>query len=189
MKNIGVYARWLKWFSLVAVVPFIVFDLIYSWCLDKVNLCHKEWLTEFAYCEGIVSDAQIWAATLGEMPFWHKVMGFGVDAVSYVLLLWDFVLFIRLLSLYQKGVVFSLPAFDLIRRMSRIAFAWALYAPIKKMILSLVATLHKGVGNRVISISFSSGDVYNIFFVGVLFVVASLMYEGYKLKCDQDLTV
>lgn len=63
-----------------------------------------------------------------DLPLWHRAVGFCVDGVSYVLLLWGFWLFIKLLGQYQ-------------------------------------------------------------FFVGLLMVVASLVYEGYKLKSEQDLTV
>ncbi len=189
MKNIVVYARWLKWFSLFLVGPLVLVDFLYTWCRDKVCIGHHEWSSGVICCEGNQFNGNNWDEALFNLPFWQRVAGFAVDGISYILLFWGLCLLIKLLARYQNGNIFSLQSFELIRKISRVAFGWALYAPIKSMILSLIVTLHKGPGNRMISLTVSSHDIYHIFIVGLLLVVASLMYEGYKLKCDQDLTV
>ena len=73
--------------------------------------------------------------------------------------------------------------------MSVLLFIWTVYAPIKGICMSIISTLHYPPGKRLIAISLSSQDIFNIFMVGFFLVITSLMYEGFKLKCDQDLTV
>ena len=123
------------------------------------------------------------------MPILSRVIGAVVDLVSLGLFFWGLICFIQVLRLYKKGEIFSLQTFTLFRKISRIAFAWAIYTPINSMIMSLVATFHNPVGQRVLSVSINSGDIINIFIVGFILVVTSLMYEGYMLKQEQDLTV
>ena len=85
--------------------------------------------------------------------------------------------------------MFSRNVFSLFRKISRIALAWAIYGPVKSIIMSLVLTIHNPPGSRIVSLTVSSNDIINIFIVGFFFVITSLMYEGYKLKNEQDLTV
>jgi len=73
--------------------------------------------------------------------------------------------------------------------MSRIAFIWTLYNPLKFTLLSLVTTLNNPVGKRMLAVNFSSDDIFHIFVVGVFWVITSLMQAAYELKSEHDLTV
>ena len=49
--------------------------------------------------------------------------------------------------------------------------------------------MHNAPGERILAVRITSFDIKNIFVVACFFVITSLMYEGYKLKKEQDLTV
>jgi hypothetical protein len=189
-------AKYLKIFSLIFVLPFIIFDFLYSWFIDISYNKYHEFFVSFTKNLGPISNSSLfsdssvgWCAKLSSMPWAHRLLGMLVDIVSLGLFLWGFFVFLSLLSSYQKGVVFSQESFFLLKKLSKISFVWVLYSPIKDTLLSVICTLHNPPGQRIITVSFSSRDIYHIFFVGVIFVITSLIYEGYIIKKEQDLII
>jgi hypothetical protein len=77
----------------------------------------------------------------------------------------------------------------LLRLLSRISFAWALYNPFKLTLLSIVTTFFMPGGQRVIAFGVTSSDIINIFIVGFFLIISSLMQEAAKLQEEHDLTV
>lgn len=182
MKNIKSYARFLELFCYIAVIPAMIFLTIYKWfvdCFPWFERSHAFWV-RFAYTFNL---------SVGPMPMLSRFLGVVIECVSLGLFLWGVICFIQVLRLYQHAQIFTQQIFLLFRKISRIALAWAIYEPIKVTLGSLVATLHNPVGKRIIMVSVEHTDIINIFLVGFLLVITSLIYEGFKLKQEQDLTV
>jgi hypothetical protein len=118
-----------------------------------------------------------------------KILYLLIDGISGVLILFGCFYFIKILKLYQQGEIFSSCQLQLFHKISCIALIWTLYAPVKHTLLTLVSTFFNPVGQRVIEISITSHDIINIFVVGFLFVITSLIQEAYTLKNESDLTV
>lgn len=116
-------------------------------------------------------------------------VGALVEGISVGLLLWGGICFIKTLRYYQKGELFSANTLALFHKMSRIAFAWTFYEPIKITLLSFITTSANPVGQRVITIEFTSHDIIHIFIVGCFLIITSLIHEAYTLKNEHDLTV
>lgn len=180
MSDVKVYARWVKIFSLVFVFPFVCFDYILTWFFDKL-------IVFFPSMHNGSSD--YWLSALTSLPVTHRLLGMLFDSISLFLLLLGLRLLVCLLNLYQEGHIFLPHAFQLLRKISKIAFIWLVYVPINRTLHTLILTLHNPPGHRVLEFGISSIDAYHIFFVALLWVITSLMHEACKLKNDLDLTI
>lgn len=73
--------------------------------------------------------------------------------------------------------------------LSKIALGWTIYNPARETLLSLITTLHKTAGHRMISVQFGSKDMINIFIFICMVLLTAFSQEGLKLKKEQDLTI
>jgi hypothetical protein len=153
---------------------------IWAWCCD---IPLRNFIGDITYS---CNDSRV---TIFEVPLFAKILWVIVQSVSLFLLIWGFVYFRRLLACYRRNEIFSVQTFFYFSKISKIAFLWMLYAPIEGTLMALVKTMHNPPGQRTLSITFGSSDISNIFIVGFLYLIASLIHEGYNLKKDQDLTV
>ena len=112
-----------------------------------------------------------------------------IDSISLILFIWGSICFIRLLRLYYRDEIFSAHTLALYATISRIAFVWTLYSPIKFTLLSMVTTLANPTGQQIIAVAISSNDLYHIFITGFFVWITSIMKTAYKLKQEQELTV
>lgn len=182
MKSVKSYARFLEWFCYIAVIPAMIFVSIYKWFYDKFP-----WFSNTHSFHASVSYSFFYDMTT--RPMLARVLGVAVESVSLGLFLWGILCFVQVLRCSQQGKFFTQKIFLSFRKISRIAFAWALYQPIKGMLESLIVTFHNPPGERVLELSITSYDIINIFLVGFLLVITSLIYEGFKLKQEHELTV
>ena len=189
LKNIKSYAKFLKIFSIIILLPIIFVKPIITWFVNIEPLFYK--YSEFwSGIRGIgAAVSYSYESTMQAMPLTSKFCGFGIDVISVLIILWGFWFFIKVLNCFQSGEIFSQQIFYFFKNMSKAALVWTIYQPISFMLKSLALTLHNPPGQRMIVAQLSSPDIVNIFIVGFFFVITSLMYEGYKLKKDQDLTV
>ncbi len=182
MKNLKSRAKFLEFFVKFIILPLIIFIFVYRWFING----HCESLDEFWVGFNYSSDA---ITSLANLPILSKILYLLIDGISCVLILVGCFYFIKILKLYQRGEIFSSHLLQLFQKVSRIALVWALYAPLKHTLLSLVTTFFNPVGQRVIEVSITSHDIINIFVVGFFLVITSLMQEAYALKNESDLTV
>ena len=181
MKSIKTHAKFLEVFCLVVVFPGLIIGSVLKW-VDQFygfGAFHKFW-SGISYSYQSSSEA---------MPILSRILTTLIDGISLGLLLWGLFCFLKILRCYRRGQVFTLATFSLFRKISRIAFAWAIYALVKSTLLTLVATIHNPPGQRIIEITIGSNEIINILIVSFFLIVTSIMHEGYLLKNEQDLTV
>ena len=180
MNKIKFYARFLEFLCLFVCIPLIVGSFLFKWFCTVVPINILNSIKNF-YCVSLQPP----------LPSSLLIVFLAVlvDAFGVALLVWGCVCFIKLLGYYHKGELFSVNTLALYVKMSRIAFAWTLYNPLKFALLSILTTINNPVGQRVFAINFSSDDIFHIFIVGIFLVITSLMQEAYKLKSEHDLTV
>ena len=190
MSTIKAYARFLEIFCIVLVIPISSVSFIYKWFGGNIPIyydiadCSKK-VTVYTGLSFVYKSAPSQTA----LAIAARLLGTLIDGLSVALLLWGCIYFIKVLRYYQQGEIFSANTISLFNKMSRIAFAWALYEPFKFTLLSIVTTLSNQEGQRVISLGFTSNDVIHIFIVGFFLIITSLMHEAYTLKNENDLTV
>ena len=182
MKSIKSYARFLDLVCKFFLIPTMFLAFIWKWTRDLKCVPHfiNIWSTGVSYS---------WESNISSMPLLSRFLGILVDGVSYGLIIWGFICLIKLLNYYRRGNVFSLETFSLFRKLSKIALIYTIYEFFGYMLMSLISTMHNAPGERMLAVQIGSGDIKNIFVVACFFVITSLMYEGYKLKKEQDLTV
>lgn len=190
MSTIKSYARFLEIFCLVIVLPLTAIAFAYKWFGGAMPVyydiadCSKK-VTVYTGLSFVYNSAPSQSA----LAIASRVLGALIDGVSVALLLWGCICFIKVLRYYQRGELFTANTIALFNKMSRIAFAWALYEPFKFTLLSIVTTLSNQEGQRVIALGFTSNDIIHIFIVGFFLIISSLMHEAYELKNEHDLTV
>lgn len=185
MKNVKSYARFLEVFSILIVMPLASLSFIFRWLLPASTITHHAYASD----AGIFYALNLSPLPIASLPLELRALGASIDAISFGLFFWGAFLFIKLLRCYRQGEIFSANTLFLFNKISRVAFAWTLYSPVKFTLLNLILTLQNPVGQRELAIAFSSNDVINIFTVGFFLILTSLMHEGYMLKHEQDLTV
>jgi hypothetical protein len=184
MKSVGFYAKLLKIISIFLVIPTIIFSFYYKWFLgsgiEAVLKKHDFWCgVSYTFDSNILSP----------VPMISKILALLVDGFSYIIFILGFIYFIKILNYYQQGKIFSEQTFLAFKWISRLAFLRAIYTPIKYSLLSIITTFHNPVGQRVLSATIGSDDIFNIFIVGFFLLITSIMYEGYKIKKEVDQTI
>jgi hypothetical protein len=191
MSTIKSYARFLEIFCLSLVIPVLTTSFIYKWFGGKMPV-----YSDIADCSRKVTIYTGLSYVYNTPPsqqaiftFISRLLGAFIDGISWALLLWGCLCFIKVLRFYQRSEIFSANTLALFNKMSRIAFAWTVYEPLKFTLLSIVTTLSNQEGQRVIALGFTSNDVVHIFMVGFFLIITSLMQEAYTIKNENDLTV
>jgi len=119
----------------------------------------------------------------------QKVSGFMVEAFASALLIYGLLLVIQLMSLIKVNQYFTLATITLLKRISKIALLYCVYAVICGMALSVITTLHNQPGERVVAITFGTADLINIMVFCCMFLMMTIFQKGYEMKHEQDLTI
>lgn len=126
---------------------------------------------------------------LYHMSFIQRLLGFVVDGIALAIICVGIFAFNQLMKKLKTGNFFTSDIVQLLSTLSKFALSWALYNPLRTTLLSIITTLYKGPGNRIISVEFGLKDMINIFIFVCIILIAALIQEGLKLKREQDLTI
>ena len=85
---------------------------------------------------------------------------------------------------FARGELFNLANSRNLRRFSILLFAQALLKPLHFALSSVLLSVNHGAGNKVLSISFGSGEVRMIAIALVFWVMSNLLIEGGKLQAE-----
>lgn len=176
MKTIKKYALFLKLFSIVIVIPLMLFIFIknlMSWFEAPIPV-------------KIMLRFPILTKTISPIT---KAVGVIIDLVPFFIFFLGILYFIKILNFLKKDMAFTADVFYAFKKLTSIAFIWVIYHPISYTLLGLVMTLNNPKGYRYLSFIFTSADALNILLFGLFLIITSLMHEGLKLKEEQDLTV
>jgi hypothetical protein len=126
---------------------------------------------------------------LSKLSLTSRILGFLFEGISIAILVIGFWLFIQLMAQFKKGSIFSIGVSELLSKLAKVIFWFALYVPVQRTILTLIMTFQNPPGQRFFMVSITVSDVF-IFAVSYFFVLlTSLMHESSKLQEDHDLTV
>jgi len=188
MNKIKLYSRFLELFLAVGIV-LIVGSCIFKWFSGDIPV-YRDIADSTKHTRLYAGLGYFYTTNHIPAPsLLIRILAFFIDGISIALFVWGCVCFLKLLRFYRSGELFSANTLALYTKLSRIAFAWTLYNPIKFTLLSFVTTINNPHGARLIAIGFNSDDIFHIFIVGFFLVITSLMQAAYELKHEQDLTV
>lgn len=188
MNRIKSYARFLEVFLLGGIL-LIIGSFIFKWFSGDIPI----------YCD--IADSTKHTRLYAGLGYFYttshapapslliRLLACLVDGISIALFVWGCLCFLKLLRYYRARELFSSNTLALYTKLSRIAFAWTLYNPLKFTLLSFITTINNPHGTRVIAFGFNSDDIFYIFIVGFFLVITSLMQVAYELKHEHDLTV
>ena len=185
MAKIQKYTRWLQIIS-VAFAVIVFAEICFKWFWG--SLLPSEYFSDL-YVKASYSFNGNWIKELSHMSFVQKVIGFVIDGFGLFILCMGIIAFNKLMKLLKSQIIFTSESIQLLSNLSKLALSWALYSPMRGTLLSLVTTIHKEAGNRIISAQFGLKDMINIFVFVCIILITTLMQEGLKLKKEQDLTI
>jgi hypothetical protein len=119
----------------------------------------------------------------------QKISGFSVEAVASCLLIYGLILVIRLMAYIKQNQYFSLVTILLLKRITKVALIYVIYAIACGALLSLVASWQNAPGTREIALSFGTPDIINIMIFCCMYLVLTMLQKGYELKHEQELTI
>jgi uncharacterized membrane protein YidH (DUF202 family) len=186
MKSIKVRARFLELISLFIGLPVIVIAFFYKWTYGTISDFSFDGFHASFSPNPLQASPEIATASL---PLFARALGILVDGIGVGLLIMVIFKFISIMRAFQRGETFSQHTMFLFTRMSRFIFVWAIYDFFKSIPLSLATTICNPAGHHVLAVSITSSNISNIFIVGCFLVISSIIYEGVRLKDEQDLTV
>lgn len=180
MKNITFYAQLVKIASCMLMV-FLVPGFFFKWLAQEIALDYGNHHFLFFAPDNM--------SLIAGMPFFHRLIGMIIDGFSFGLLIFIFLLVIKLMNYFQQNEIFTSATVAIISLIGKMTFYLALYTPINRTILSLVMSWHNPPGQRFISASFEPSDMFNILAFGFFMVITLLMREGNFLQEEKNLTV
>jgi hypothetical protein len=78
---------------------------------------------------------------------------------------------------------------ELLNKLAKVIFWFALYVPINRAILSLIITFQNPPGQRLFMASITLFDVFIFAASWFFMILTSLMHESRQLKTERDLTI
>jgi hypothetical protein len=123
------------------------------------------------------------------LPASARLMGFMVVMMPTGVAMAGTYYLMRLFELYERGEIFKLSNVHCYKKLSRVLIWWFVAGILCQTLLSVVLTLHRPPGHRIITFELSSSDLTTLLLGLILAVISWVMEEGRKLQEDQDLTV
>lgn len=173
MKNIKIYVRSVCFLSMALIAL-------------MTGLFMQNWLSDILPGVGGIFSV---SRALGLMSFWQRLVGMLVDGLFVGLLVGALYYCIKLMRRFEIGDILSPVTIALLQRITGFLFWWAVYTPIRQTLQVLIKTLNNPVGQRVLSVSVSSNDIFVILICLLLHIITSIMQEACKIKAEQDLVI
>lgn len=195
-----------------ALMGFAVWHLFFKWLMDTYNFYRGNGFDLVKYTPlpeamGKVSGGQFGAlksivdmqpdlsgtwinlASLTKLSWQVRLIGFLCDAVSVGIMIVGFWLFIKLMKQLAKGSLFSIEVIELLNKLAKVIFCFALYVPINRTLLCLLAAFANPVGPRYLSVTIGLSDILTLMASWFFVILTSLMRESRELQSERDLTV
>ena len=125
----------------------------------------------------------------GELSVPLMLVGFLVSLLPLSVLLYGLLNLRRLFSDYSRGEIFAPGHLLLFRKMAKSIAFCVFFSVIYESAKSVLFSLGNPPGQRVLEIGFSSDKVFVLLFCGIIWVIAWIMDEGYRLSEENRLTV
>jgi hypothetical protein len=126
---------------------------------------------------------------LAKLSWKARLLGFLCDGVGFAIMVIGFYFFIKLMKELQKGLLFSLDVIQLLNKIAKLIFWFAVYTPINRTIITLILSLANPPGQRLFTVSFTFGDLFTLAASWFFVILTSLMVESRELQSEHDLTV
>jgi hypothetical protein len=125
----------------------------------------------------------------GELSWQLMLVGFIVSLLPLCALLYGLISLRRLFSDYSRGEIFAPGHLLLFRKMAKSIVFCVFFSVIYESAKSVLFSLGNPPGQRVLEVGFSSDKVFILLFCGIIWVIAWIMDEGYRLSEENRLTV
>jgi hypothetical protein len=186
MKNISFYTRLVKYIS-YALIPAIGIGFFTKWLFPTFAFANPHIAgLFFSYT---FDNYEVMSSSVPTMPLLHRLLAMLIDSGVCILLIAILWLIAAIMKKFEHNEAFSASTVACFAQLSKYALYLAIYTPINRMILSIVITMHNAPGHKVLTASFGSSDLCNIFMFGICMVMTLLLQQATQLQNEQNLTV
>ena len=186
--------KWIAdWFT-YALASFSNLDLAkYKTFAEAFEKLPKDQSSQLAFVDmtlqADIGNSWIGLINLEKLSWTSRLLGFLCDGVGIGIMLIGFWFFIKLMAQLKKRQLFSSEVIELLNKIAKVIFCFALYAPINRMLLSLLVALQNPPGQRFFVATFNFNDLFTLAVSWFFVILTSLMYESRQLQSEHDLTV
>jgi heme/copper-type cytochrome/quinol oxidase subunit 4 len=124
-----------------------------------------------------------------DLPRLTRFLAFLVDLIPMVAIIYGLRKLEGLFLLYEKGLIFTEQHVRYFRSLGRTLIVWVGCDVVRNSLLSMVLTLDKAPGQRIITVGLGSADFAAIFVGIVVLIISWVMDEGRKIQEDQALII
>jgi uncharacterized membrane protein len=130
-----------------------------------------------------------WEIDINALPLDSKIYAILISLIPSSLWMAALYYLSKLFKHFEDNKLFSVANVYYLKKVGLFLFLEAIISLLTVPALSIITTMHNGVGNRELRLAISTNDIYNIAVAGVVMICAWVMYEGFKLKQEHDYTV
>ncbi len=174
------YATVIQVFSLCAIV-FNMVSITFAWFFPHA---HQSFYAASGFRINTAKEFDVASFSLGQ-----KISGFIVEGILCALLVYGFILLIQLMGCFKENKYFTHQAIVLLKRITRVAFAYTVSSVICSSLLSVITSLHNVPGKRILAVGFGTPDVLNIIVFCFMFLLMTVFQKGFEYKHEQELTI
>lgn len=135
------------------------------------------------------SGAWIGIENLAKLSSTSRFLCFLFDGIATGILAIGFWFFIKLMGELKKGSVFSNEVIEILNKLAKAVFWFAIYTPINRAIIGLIATFQNPPGQRYLVATINFSDVFILAASWFFVILTSLMHESQQLQAERDLTI
>lgn len=118
-----------------------------------------------------------------------RLLSCAVSAIPVAVFIVAGIIFIRLFSLYERGVVFDRKNVRCYRNLGVVMLISVMADIVSRSLLSVALTIQMGEGKRMLTVGLGSDNIADVI-IGIMIILVSwIMDEARIIKEDADLTV
>lgn len=123
------------------------------------------------------------------LPGLTRFLAFLADLIPLGVIMYGLRKLESLFLLYENGLIFTEANVQCFRSLGRTLIVWVAGDMVRNSLLSMVLTLDKPPGQRLITVGLGSADFTAVFVGIVVLIISWVMDEGRKIHEDQALIV
>lgn len=150
--------------------------------LNKISFVEKLMHADFG-------ESWIGLSNLVKLSWTSRFLGFLCDGVAVGIMVLGFWLFVKLMKQLTKGSVFSIEVIELLNKIAKVIFWFAVYVPIGRILISLLIAFTNPPGQRCVAVTLLAGDIFVLAASWFFVILTALMRESRELQSERDLTV
>lgn len=119
----------------------------------------------------------------------QRLLGFCVESITIALLIGTLYTLYRIIQNLQTDQAFTKDTLDKMNQMTKFYLGYVIFYPFYGAAYSVITTMNNPPGQRVISLSFGTDNLNQIFIVCCLYIVFHVMKEACRVSSEYKMVI